>query len=275
MQHENALALIEKYRKERMGFAAAEEAAKRHKVPSLSVLLGCPIGRIDTYIEQLQRLQERTPLEDFSCDDILIALNHFRKVKSSIDQGLRMNVNRAKCEKIGRSFSPRISLATSTRYCIYKGKLNRMEKGNSKPRLLFLFNDILVCARKSDWLDRGHLRHKGTLTLHSYGNNADFGPTAFYVKGINGEKWNCICPSLDVYKIWMENFSMCSTVICVNRSESHVSIRSSNNNNDTPSSSNEGSQLPSGWIKLIDESSGNKYYYNREKQKTQWEFPNE
>ncbi|GBG26720.1 Rho guanine nucleotide exchange factor, putative [Hondaea fermentalgiana] len=240
---------IEKMRKERMGFRSADEAAERASVAPLKTLMRRPVDRIKEYTELLRKLQERTDPSHPSTSDIMAALDIFQRVEAYMNRALDMRANQKHVREIEGTFQPRLGLAHPKRVWLYDGKLERMEKKGPKKWKFWLFNDIIICGRESEWLARGYYRHEGTLQLRSFGSDPNYGPLAISVRGKDGDVWVLLCPDHIAKTEWLAKFALCPGVF--NQDQRRVQ-------NGEP---------------LTDPESGKMYYFNESLSKTQWEKP--
>jgi len=286
VQYEQSQDLIAKYRQERSAFRTADEAARHVGVPSLAELMHRPVARIPEYIRLLKGLMKRTPPSHPSFNDAEIAIVLFKNVQEYMKRAINMKENVKTIREIEKRFRPVLSLATPGRFLIHTGSANRIaENLDAKRRHFFLFSDIMVCARNSEWLSIGHLRHVATIQIKSFGTSPDLGPDAFHVTGADGEVWNLIGDKL----VWMEKLELCPNTVNEARQKRQQRIGGAYANvngvmggqyqstqvkvSPNPPPPPPPPRLPQGWVALVDESSGRTYYYNAEKKVTQWEHP--
>jgi len=290
VQFEESQRLIAKFRKERSGFESADKLAAALNVPPLAELMKKPVNRIKTYMSQLQRLNERTPAAHQSFDATKSAIVEFRKVQIFMAQAIHVRENQAQLHHIEASFSPSLKLASPSRFFIHRGQLARIEDRNGKDRLIFLFNDLVICAKASRWLAPGSLREKGRLQLGSYGAAPDFGPHAFFVsERPSGNRWVLVASNFEEKELWFSKLKMCSCDPAGRLAVRPTPRVASPVSPGTPVSTLRGQvggaaspvapppppppALPPGWVELTDSRSGRRYYFNSAIQKTQWERP--
>lgn len=310
--YQEALTIIEKMRKERLAFRSIDEAAQRAGVPTLNELMRRPVDRIKEYTDLLHNLERRTASDHPSIGDIQVALDIFHKVEEYMRRALDMRANQREVTRIEGLFQPRLILSNPKRFYLFKGRLDRMERKGPKPWFFWLFNDILVCARESEWLARGYYRHEGTLVLRAYGSDPNYGPQAISVRGKDGTIWVLMCPDHLIKNDWLEKLALCPGVTNLDKHEvqggrsllerNHPSVmprrdgpilaprptntRPSPVASRSPSPASPAARkvpppppprvvdaLPPGWVQLKDPSSGKVYYFNESLSKTQWDRP--
>jgi len=296
VQFEESQRLIADMRKKRGGFVSADEAAAIAHVPPLAELMKRPLQRIDEYINLLRKLQARTSSNHPSIVDINRAVEIFHSIQVYVKKAEKMRENQKEIMRLQERFSPSITLVKSGRILLHMGDLQRMEKGNPKKRHFWLFNDMILCARDSEWLNRGSYRHKGSMALKSFGETAEYGPNAFFVKGKTGEQWVLIGIGVDTKNEWLQKLALCPHVIneiaqVMDRSRETLRLRQEYGKQHPGVTRTMGTksfqpvppppppplprqdELPPGWVKLQDPSTGKDYFYNESQQITQWDKP--
>jgi hypothetical protein len=224
-------------------------------------------------------------------------------------EGIKMRENQAKVRELQNQFSPPYFDLSSNpqRVFVFKGDVNRMEDNNPKERQLWLFSDILVCSRVSEWLNRGSYRHLNTLEIKAFGDAHEFGPHAWFVRGTAGEKWVMISGNFDNKATWFEKLAICPTAVNETRRRASGRVKSGGGysvqlGQATVKAAQQSATrliahssqpsrlvaqaapppppppppprlLPPGWVELLDAGSGKVYYYNAAQQRTQWDLP--
>ncbi len=298
VQFEDSQLLIEQMQRERMGFASAAEAAATQNIPPLKELMQRPLERTKEYIQLLQRLKDRTPSNHPSIPRLERAIQIFGHIDTYVKEAKNMKKNQEILGEIGERFSPQIGLKKPRRFFIFKEKVHRMEHGNPKERVLWLFNDIVICSRPSKFLNRGAYRDLGHLVIKSVSDSSEYGPLAFQIKSVKGETWTLMCETSEMKAVWRKKFSLSNGLIVTDqntiRADSTFSLKSGSNVSPvttTPVSSTSfgaGGQsvaapppppppppraIPDGWVELYDETAQKHYYYSQKLNITQWEMP--
>ena len=159
-----------------------------------------------------------------------------------------------------------------------------MSNGKSKPRKVWLFNDIIVYGRPS-WLAPGFYRHKGSVTVSRFGSAFEYGPFAFFVENAAKHR-EVFLPMNDNLKSWWFNkLEDCPDAI---RERSKEEVKASALVRKQPELVAEAAVkppppppppvvdeegLPAGWVELFDDTNQRPYYYNEAQGITQWERP--
>lgn len=282
VRFEDSQKLIAKYRNERMGFRSADEAAQNYQIQPLQDLMKKPIARTKEYMNLLQRLQQRTPIGHKSRKDADRAMEIFRDVEAYMNACINMRANQQKIREIETRFSPSINLSDKKdRVFFLQKELNRMENGNSKLRHILIFNDVAVCARTSEFLNRGAFRNLGMLDIGSYGDKPQYGPLAFYIASPAGETWTLIAMHLQDKEEVFNKLSVSQRLHSKQPSATNLGdatmrlreMRFKRISSEVPPPPPPPPRIPAGWIELVDTGSGKVYFFNQQLNKTQWERP--
>ncbi|KAJ3092833.1 cytochrome c oxidase subunit 1 [Quaeritorhiza haematococci] len=121
-----------------------------------------PVQRICKYPLLIKEIMKQT--EESSPDSPLLkdALEKLQAIINIVNEGARQIDGTRRIEDIQSNFSEKLNIVTPSRYLVREDALYLMLGAIKKPRRLFLFNDLIIVARK-DWRDKYHLIEKASL----------------------------------------------------------------------------------------------------------------
>ncbi|XP_048345579.1 epithelial cell-transforming sequence 2 oncogene-like isoform X2 [Sphaerodactylus townsendi] len=198
---------------------------------SLQELLLCPSKRFEEYIVLLHALRLHTPTEHTDHEDVTSAIKQMRQYKDYIDQ-LKQNMGRDdQILTTQRLIQGCPQLLKANRYLIRTQDVAQLcccsEKVSAPFRLyehthdlsLFLFNDILVIARRSifhkpfEWSPKMTLQFLEVVALHQL--FVEDIPESKYIKNaflLQGPRYQWICSTEEVNKFpWLSTLQRAIT----------------------------------------------------------------
>jgi hypothetical protein len=310
----SSAAMLESIRGEREAFETVCAMALAKGVAPLEAIMRLPCTRVGEYKRLLERLCRRTPESHPDYDTIKDAYIAMGAVEEQISQTLNRKENQRRVLEIETKFKPPLALVTPSRLLIrHSANLKRIDQGSREPlnRLVWLFNDVILCGRPSEWFAQGFYRYDGQIRIRHARNAPEFGPTAFEIQGTADSgggmiTWVFLCPDEMEKKSWLNDLR--GFVISGNKNNHRRSGGSSSGgggggrkSSNATSPTNQGTggsssstllgpvtrnvigvhksqqqqQQPddSYWRELKDEQSGKNFYYCEKTKETSWEKP--
>ncbi|KAJ3011965.1 UNVERIFIED_CONTAM: cytochrome c oxidase subunit 1, partial [Siphonaria sp. JEL0065] len=123
-----------------------------------------PVQRICKYPLLLKEIIKNTDENHREYPILKLALETIQAIISQVNDGARAAEGVRKMVEVQSSFTEKLNLITPTRYLVREDSLNLIRGDSKKARKLFLFNDLVILARK-DWqsklrlMDQFNLRH--------------------------------------------------------------------------------------------------------------------
>ncbi|KAJ3412973.1 cytochrome c oxidase subunit 1 [Chytridiales sp. JEL 0842] len=121
-----------------------------------------PVQRICKYPLLLKEIMKNTDESKPDYQVLKDALDGIQRIISIINDGARATDSIRKIVEIQGQFNEKMNLVTPTRYLVREDNLSLVIRDGKKSRKLFLFNDLLVVARK-DWRDKYHVVEQANL----------------------------------------------------------------------------------------------------------------
>ncbi|KAL5034607.1 Rho guanine nucleotide exchange factor 3 [Batrachochytrium dendrobatidis] len=123
-----------------------------------------PIQRICKYPLLLREILKFTDKSDPDYSELERALDRMQRVVSTVNESARrMTTGMRSIIEVQGRFAEKINIANPNRFLVREDVVYVMFMGGSrKSRKLFLFNDIVILARK-DWRDKNHVIEKTPL----------------------------------------------------------------------------------------------------------------
>ncbi|KAJ3055168.1 Myosin 10A, isoform D [Rhizophlyctis rosea] len=160
-----AVAKMNNWKESKKEFRAfLEETYKNPVTRSLDLggFLIKPVQRICKYPLLIREIQKYTDEKDPDHAQLRTALERVQGVISIVNEGARQVEGVRNIASIQAGFTERLNIATPTRHFVREDIVWIHFEGLKKPRRLFVFNDLLILARK-DWRDKYHLIDKAAL----------------------------------------------------------------------------------------------------------------
>ncbi|KAJ3196726.1 cytochrome c oxidase subunit 1 [Irineochytrium annulatum] len=121
-----------------------------------------PIQRICKYPLLIKEIIKYTDEDHRDYAVLLQALDTIQNILQVVNNGARSAESVRKIVEIQTNFVDKINLVAPSRYFIREETVHLMARDIRKPRRLFLFNDLIMLARK-DWRDKYHLIEQSSL----------------------------------------------------------------------------------------------------------------
>ncbi|KAJ3041574.1 Intersectin-2 [Rhizophlyctis rosea] len=121
-----------------------------------------PVQRICKYPLLIKEIMKYTEETNPDHAQLKAALDRVQGVISIVNEGARQVEGVRNIASIQANFTERLNIATPTRHFVREDAVWIHFDGFKKPRRLFVFNDLLILARK-DWRDKYHLIDKAAL----------------------------------------------------------------------------------------------------------------
>lgn len=171
-------------REERNSFEAIMDFARMQGAPPLEELMRLPLDRPGEIKRLLALLAQRTRENHPDAKAINDAYLMMGRIERAIALALNYVENQKVMAKIEKTFSPEVKLSNGKRVFLkYQEDLHRIEGSTRTARCVWLFSDIIVVGRKSEWFNVGNFRHIDQLTIEKARSAPEFGPFAFEVSG--------------------------------------------------------------------------------------------
>jgi len=200
---------LKQLRSERSSFDAVVQDAQDRGAPPLEDLMRAPMTRLAEYKRLLDRLIHRTPSTHPDYASLREAYVAIGKVEEDISNILNRKENQRKVREIEQLFKPPLNLVTPSRLLIRHSKtLQRFEDGKPVKRLVWLFNDMILVGRMSEWLAVGSYRHIADCLVKGASSAAEFGPLAFVVSGRQGEEWVFLASTDEEKRQWLQDLKV-------------------------------------------------------------------
>jgi hypothetical protein len=284
--------MLARLRRERESFDAVVEGAQAKGAPPLEQLMKSPMMRVLEYKQQLDRLIHRTPSSHPDYESLCRAFVAIGKVEEDIALILNRKENQRKIKDIEQLFKPAVNLTAPSRLLLrFSDKLQRFENGHPVKRLVWLFNDMILVGRNSEWLAVGSYRHVADCMVKGARAAPEFGPLALVVSGRRGEEWVFLAATAEEKKAWLLDLKAfgqggrasstpgSSGVALGQATIKQVEIarfkrQSSSSSAAAAHVSPPAVELLEGdWTQLVDQASGKPYYFSPSLQRTTWTRP--
>jgi len=185
----SSIDLLKRLSAERGSFEAVIERAKLYGAPPLEDLLRAPLTRPAQYKRLLQSLAHRTNSDHPDSKAIRDSFVLMGKVEEAMELALNRLKLEAQLLQIEQTFAPAIKIARKGRYLVkFDENLKRIEGSTTSPRCVWLFNDLVIVGRKSEWFNKGQYRHLGQFFVTKARAAPEYGPLAFEIAG-KSESW--------------------------------------------------------------------------------------
>ena len=204
----DALQLIQKIRQERSSFEAIEMRAKQFGAAPLETLLRLPMERPSEMKRLLSLLSKRTKETHPDFQYIREAFVLFGKIEEQLQYALHRVELEAKVKEVEKLFEPQISLAKKGRRILKSSlSLKRIEGPNAVARLVWVFNDLVLVGRKSEWNEWGFknvgYRYVDIMQGISKARGAlEYGPFAFEISN-ETQTWIFVTNSEEEKREWL------------------------------------------------------------------------
>jgi len=271
--------LLRQLRQERASFDAVVQDAQDRGAPPLEDLMRAPMTRVAEYKRLLDRLIRRTPASHPDSAMLRQAYVAIGKVEEDINNILNRKENQRKVEEIQTMFTPPLSLVTPSRLLVrFSDALKRVEGGKPVKRLVWLFNDLVLVGRKSEWMAVGSNRHVADCLVKGARACPEFGPLAFEITGSKpGEEWVFVASSPEEKKQWLQDLKAFGNARSSlgSATQRQVSLSKARRESGRGLSSAPAAPPPldADWLQLVDAATGKPYYFSPALQRTTWDRP--
>ncbi|KAJ3129212.1 cytochrome c oxidase subunit 1 [Nowakowskiella sp. JEL0407] len=189
---------------------------------NLASFLIKPVQRICKYPLLLKEIMKYTDENNEDYFELKGAAEKMHGVISIINEGARQADAEGvrKVVDIQNAFTEKINIQSPTRYLVREDALYLYLANTKKPRRLFLFNDMILLARK-DWRDKLHLMEKAGLNdirvfdVNEEENSTvsdeflfeiEIAPTGVALSAIQPTRYLFSCPSEKSKVSWLEAY---------------------------------------------------------------------
>ncbi|TPX39828.1 hypothetical protein SeMB42_g06228 [Synchytrium endobioticum] len=173
-----------------------------------------PVQRLCKYPLLLKEIMKYTPETKADYAALKLALEKMQSVVSLVNEGAKDSTPEGskRILEIQAAFSEKMSIVTPTRCLVREDSVYLVYGDLKKPRRLFLFNDILILARK-DWRDKFHLIEKASIRVCQVWDVKGETPNGLYLfemligpEGEDGSRY-LFGAAPDIKKQWLETYS--------------------------------------------------------------------
>lgn len=115
-----------------------------------------------TWIFNTKELLKVTPVSHGDYNDLSQALLGIEGILGIVNEATKHTENSRKIKELENLFTEKLDIQQEGRYLVREDLFSTVKNGVKKPRVLFLFNDILLMGRR-DWRERLHLVQRSYL----------------------------------------------------------------------------------------------------------------